>query len=168
MQEAPHEWVSASTVKDMDWHAVIVIALMGLVAVFGGGFAVKGVFRFVDRSEHAGPVPLPSSSEPPGAEPKLPDAPEKDASRSIEAAGAVLRGGTWIGLLERIAVFAALLGGWKDAIAIVLAVKALGRYPELRNENTSSVAERFIIGTFVSVLWACAWAGIAFWLKKGL
>ena len=78
-----------------------------------------------------------------------------------EQAGAVLRGGAWIGALERLAVYVALVAGWAPGLAIVLAVKGLGRYPELRNQEDTAVAERFIIGTFTSVLWAVACAGVA-------
>lgn len=46
-------------------------------------------------------------------------------------------------------------------IAMVLAVKGLGRYPELKNENNARVGELFIIGTFMSMLWALMWAGLA-------
>ncbi len=69
----------------------------------------------------------------------------------------VLRGGAWIGALERAAVTATLLAGWPEGLVVVLAVKGLGRYTELRYPGA---AERFIIGTFASVLWACACAGI--------
>ncbi len=75
----------------------------------------------------------------------------------IVRAGEVLRGGTWIGALERIAITATLLAGWPEGLAVVLAVKGLGRYPELRQPGA---AERFIIGTFTSVLWAAACAGV--------
>ena len=54
-----------------------------------------------------------------------------------------------------------LVAGWAPGLAIVLAVKGLGRYPELRNQEDTGVAERFIIGTFTSVLWAVACAGVA-------
>jgi hypothetical protein len=53
-------------------------------------------------------------------------------------------------------VYAALVAGWAPGLAIVLAVKGLGRYPELRNQEDTGAAERFIIGTFTSVLWAVA------------
>jgi F0F1-type ATP synthase membrane subunit c/vacuolar-type H+-ATPase subunit K len=76
-------------------------------------------------------------------------------------AGEVLRGGAWIGALERLAVYAALVAGWGPGLAIVLAVKGLGRYPELRNQEDTGAAERFIIGTFTSVLWAVACAALA-------
>ncbi|MBA3338409.1 MAG: hypothetical protein H0T54_01430 [Geodermatophilaceae bacterium] len=71
----------------------------------------------------------------------------------------LLRGGTWIGVLERIAVTAALIAGWPEGLAVVLAVKGLARYPELRSPGAGA-SERFIIGTFTSVLWASACAVI--------
>lgn len=70
----------------------------------------------------------------------------------------VLRGGAWIGVLERLAVAATLIMGWPEGLAIILAVKALGRYSEL---GKSGAAERFILGTFASQLWACACVGVA-------
>lgn len=69
----------------------------------------------------------------------------------------LLRGGATIGVLERIAICGTLLAGLPEGVALVLAVKGLGRYPELRSPGTS---ERFIVGTFTSVLWAAACAGI--------
>lgn len=70
----------------------------------------------------------------------------------------VLRGGTWIGLLERAAVGAALLAGSAEGLVVVAAVKGLGRYAELR---APAAAERFIIGTLASALWAAACVGVA-------
>ncbi len=83
---------------------------------------------------------------------------------ALDQAGEVLRGGAWIGGFERVAVFAALAAGWPEGLAVVLALKGLGRYSELRGHpggapGGNGVAERFIIGTFASVLWACACAG---------
>lgn len=72
-----------------------------------------------------------------------------------------LPGGRWIGILERLATYVCLVAGYPGGIAVVLAVKGLGRYPELRNDNSARVGELFIIGTFASILWAVAWAGIA-------
>ena len=69
-----------------------------------------------------------------------------------------LRGGRVIGYLERLAVVTTLMAGWPEGLAIILAVKSLARYPELRHPGA---AEQFIIGTFVSVLWAVACAGVA-------
>ena len=77
----------------------------------------------------------------------------------------ILRGGAWIGVLERAAVFAAIVAGWPEGIAIVLAVKSLARYPELQAGAASAAAERFIIGTFVSTLFAAGCAGLAVWVR---
>lgn len=69
-----------------------------------------------------------------------------------------LRGGRTIGVLERVAVAASILAGWPEGLAVVMAVKGLARYPELREPHAS---EQFIIGTFTSVLWAVAVTGVA-------
>jgi hypothetical protein len=75
----------------------------------------------------------------------------------------VLRGGAWIGVLERIAVAATLLGGFGEGLAVVLAVKGLGRYAELK---APAAAERFIIGTLASALWAAACVGVSQLLRS--
>jgi hypothetical protein len=72
----------------------------------------------------------------------------------------VLTGGAWIGALERIAITITLLARWPEGLALILAIKGLGRYPELRNADQPGIAERFIIGTFGSALWAAACAGV--------
>lgn len=151
----------------MTWHAALIVTLFALVAVVGGGLAATLVFRLVDATAHSRPAVARGAHarDGDGAADSASDDPDDDGSDDVEAAGEILRGGTWIGGLERIAVYAALVGGWKEAIAMVLAVKALGRYPELRNGETSAVAERFIIGTFVSVLWASGCALLALWLR---
>ncbi|MFL4475829.1 hypothetical protein ACIPVK_17680 [Paeniglutamicibacter sp. MACA_103] len=68
-----------------------------------------------------------------------------------------LRGGMWIGLLERAAIASTLWASWPEGLAVVLAVKGLGRFSELKQH---AAAEQFILGTFVSVLWACAAVGV--------
>lgn len=65
----------------------------------------------------------------------------------------ILRGGMTIGYLERLAIIGAALIGQFAAVAIVVAVKGLGRFSELEN---SAARERFIIGTLVSIVWAAA------------
>ncbi|HET7415673.1 MAG TPA: hypothetical protein VFI97_08270 [Arthrobacter sp.] len=74
----------------------------------------------------------------------------------------VLRGGAWIGFLERVAISGTLLAGWPEGMAVVLAVKGLGRYSELG--SSAGAAERFILGTFASVLWAAAATGVG-WMS---
>jgi hypothetical protein len=128
-------------------HAAFVV--VGLVAAaIGGSHLTTVVFEAVDEEEASGREDGERLREGISDE------------RSLRTAGQVLRGGAWIGILERVAVFAALVARWPEGIAIVLAVKGLGRYPELRSGRSPGLAERFIIGTLVSVLWAalCAYA----------
>lgn len=69
----------------------------------------------------------------------------------------VLRGGTWIGVLERVGITGAMLLGYPEAVAVIIAIKGLGRYPELRDtdpEQRPQTTERFIIGTLASYVWA--------------
>jgi hypothetical protein len=74
----------------------------------------------------------------------------------------ILRGGAWIGVLERAAVAATLLAGSAEGLVVVLAVKGLGRYAELR---APAAAERFIVGTLASALWAAGCVGVAVLLR---
>ncbi|MBJ7453045.1 MAG: hypothetical protein JHC71_13330 [Blastococcus sp.] len=74
----------------------------------------------------------------------------------------ILRGGAWIGVLERAALTATLLAGWPEGLAVILAVKGLGRFAELRSP---AAAERFIVGTLASALWAAACAGLVLLLR---
>ncbi|MEG9247596.1 hypothetical protein V6S67_05805 [Arthrobacter sp. Soc17.1.1.1] len=91
----------------------------------------------------------------------LPEPPAQPPQAPVDALPpGVLRGGLVIGVLERLAVTVAILGGQPVAIAYVVAVKALGRYAELK--ETPAASERFIIGTLTSLLWA---AGVATLVK---
>ena len=94
-----------------------------------------------------GPVTVPPA--PP--EPSAPDL--AGGPLGVEARDA-LRGGTWIGILERLAIAATLVAGHPGGIAYVIAIKGLGRYPELRENPGAS--ERFVIGTLASMLWAAS------------
>lgn len=116
----------------------LIVALCGVIAVVGGSYLVERIFARIDKS------------------------PEPERA-NVVAAGEQLRGGAWIGALERLAVYACLIAGFPMGIAMVLALKGLARYPELRAES-AGLAERFIIGTFVSILFASALAGLALWL----
>lgn len=109
-----------------------------LAAVAAGGPVVTATLRLADRSARPTGNPGP-------ADPRL------------------LSGGAWIGGLERLAVATTLVAGWPEGVALVVAVKGLGRYPELR---APAAAERFIIGTFASVLWASGCAGVAIALRR--
>lgn len=90
----------------------------------------------------------------------LPTPRRDDAPTEMEP---LMRGGTTIGYLERLAVTIGILAGFPEAIAVVVAVKGIGRFSELA---ASEARERFIIGTLASLLWACvagALARLAIW-----
>lgn len=109
--------------------------LAAVAAVVGGGPVASATLRLADPGQRNRPGP---------ADPD------------------VLHGGAWVGTLERIGVAGALLAGWPEGIALAMAIKGLGRYAELR---TPAASERFIIGTFASVLWACGAAGVGLALR---
>lgn len=102
---------------------------------------------------------LPGHAAPAPADDDAPAGPAADDTSAARAGttqpdGAVLRGGTWIGILERLAVTGTLALGYPEGIAFVIAVKGLGRYPELREHP--GLSERFVIGTLASLGWAAA------------
>lgn len=74
---------------------------------------------------------------------------DSDPSTQEKSDPSPLRGGLWIGLLERAAIVGTLWAGWPEGTAVVLAVKGLGRFAELKNHQA---AEQFILGTFASGL----------------
>ena len=65
----------------------------------------------------------------------------------------ILRGGTVIGYLERLGAVVAIVAGFPEALAVIVAIKGIGRFSELAS---AEARERFIIGTLASLLWACA------------
>lgn len=113
--------------------AVLVIAL----AVIGGGPAATAVLKLATRDsvtdgEHGGILIETEPRE-------------------------VLRGGLTIGLLERLAVVGSIVAGFPGALAVIVAVKGVGRFSEL---DSAEARERFIIGSFASLIWACASAAL--------
>lgn len=123
--------------------AVWLVALV--LSVLVGAPVTQGVLRAAARPGRPGrrrvadpasvPVPPPPSTGTIGTE-------------AVRA----LRGGTWIGFLERFAITGCLLAGYPSGIAFVVAIKGLGRYPELREHPVAS--ERFVVGTLASMSWA--------------
>jgi len=127
----------------------VLVTLAGLVAVAGGGPITTRIFAFVDSSKRAAA------------------APDGESLDRAGGAGEVLRGGAWIGALERLAVFAGLAAGFPEGVAVVLALKGVGRFPDLRHDQGhAGTTERFIIGTFTSVLWAAACAGMVALVRR--
>lgn len=160
------------------------ITLALLTAGFAGWPVTAWVFRLArtidDRSiddrtiddwggesgSTAGPARIPGGdrAEDPAADstadseihPAPDAAPAAAAPAETVSSVRILRGGAIIGILERFAVCLAILAGQPVAIAYVVAIKGLGRFAELK--ATPVAAERFIIGTLTSMLWA---AGVA-------
>ena len=125
----------------------LIWAVVMAVAAGGGYFVVRGVLWLAQRTMRT------TTQKADGSEPTTEGI---DGQKAREA----LRGGMWIGLLERGLIAGFILAGFPPGIAIVVAIKGLGRYPELTKDNPVA-AERFIIGTLTSLLVAAAagWAG---------
>jgi len=145
------------------WLAALVVAGTLTVSAVGGWGVVAALLRVASRSSDSGPADDAVASPPRSASPagwvSPGPAPAPEPARPTEAdEPGPLRGGTWIGVLERLAVTGVLLAGYPAGVAFVIAIKGLGRYPELREHPGSS--ERFVIGTLGSLVWAAA-CGVA-------
>ena len=122
------------------WPALLGLALAALGIVGGNPLTMWVLDRAtrggVDGGDHGG-ILVPATTA--------------TGARSTTKTREVLRGGTWIGYLERLAVVGAIALGHVEIIAAVIAIKGLGRYSEL---DAPEARERFIIGTLVSMTWA--------------
>lgn len=122
------------------WAALVALALAALGIIGGNPLTVWVLDRAakgdVDGGTHGG-ILVP-------AEPAT-------GAKSTTKTREVLRGGTWIGYLERLAIVGAIAVGHFEIIAAVIAIKGLGRFSEL---DAPEARERFIIGTLVSMTWA--------------
>ena len=154
------------------------ITLTLLTAGFVGWPVTALVFRLartIDDRQDAGAGAADPANDPAADATADPIAATGTASGAVAAAGTpgaaagsaalpvssvrILRGGAIIGVLERLAVCLAILAGEPVAIAYVVAIKGLGRFAELK--ETPVAAERFIIGTLTSLLWAAGVAALA-------
>lgn len=158
----------------METWSIVLVGLTALILSAAGGWPLtSGVLRLAARSPDAGGVEsdLPAPAAPvPGAGGV---GEETDAAVIAvdgdgpvgPAARAALRGGTWIGILERLAITGTLIAGYPAGIAFVIAIKGLGRYPELREHPGTS--ERFVIGTLASMLWAAVVGAVLRMIVEG-
>lgn len=74
----------------------------------------------------------------------------------------LLSGGTWIGIIERLATTLAVVCGQPALIAVIVAVKGFGRFDQLKGNPAAS--EKFVIGTLTSLLWAALIGAAAGWV----
>lgn len=126
------------------WLAVLAGTGALALSALAGAPLTGALLRLAARSADAGGD---GAGSPVDVDPaRTGDGPVGDRARET------LRGGLWIGILERLAITGAMLAGYPAGIAFVIAVKGLGRYPELRENPGAS--ERFVIGTLTSMLWA--------------
>jgi hypothetical protein len=139
--------VSFFTVTPVGIGGLITQLLVVALAVAGGAPVVRGVLSLADRR--------PRRDE---TETETAESATADSGPRAEDAAEVLRGGATIGYLERAAVVAAVLLGRWEILAVLVAVKSVGRFRDL--DAGHHVTERFIIGTLTSLLWAGATAGL--------
>jgi hypothetical protein len=140
--------------------AALVVAGALLLSLLGGWGFTAGVLAAASRSGRAHPGRRHRSRDRAvRTRPGRPGRPRTMTTAAAPAPPAALRGGLAIGLLERAAVTLALAAGQPDAVALVVAVKGLGRFSELRENPGAS--ERFVVGSLASLLWAAVVGTVA-------
>lgn len=141
--------VNVTSVTPVGLGGLITQLLIVALAIVGGAPVVRGVLRLADRRPRAEE----RTTDATGAQ-RTDTAPAATADDAAE----VLRGGATIGYLERAAVVAAVLLARWEILAVLVAVKSVGRFRDL--DAGHHVTERFIIGTLASLLWAGATAAL--------
>src|SRR5690625_5007080 len=123
-------------------HLTTIVVALILSAVLGSPL-VKLAFRWAKNPDGVELQNGAGGQSGTAGEPDKPDPPPE-----------LLRGGLMIGVLERLAVTGLLLGGYPFGIGVVVAVKGLGRFHELKGPYGALASEKFVIGTLTSYLWA--------------
>ncbi|WPF84020.1 hypothetical protein SANBI_001737 [Sanguibacter sp. 4.1] len=167
--------------------ALAIAAGLIVLSIVGGYYVTRGVLHLAARTgaaesasgagggaasdpaspatSTAGPptgTSAPGAADPTGSGQQAGAAPgPADPGPTGPTAVAALRGGTWIGILERLAVTGLILVGYPGGIAILVAIKGLGRYPELKDNPGAS--ERFVVGTLASIVWAAGLGVLGLW-----
>lgn len=151
-------WETLDDIEGWRWAATIAIWLVTLLlSVVVGSWVVPWVLRRASGGD------LPWARYQPPVYPQALEPEEEDSSGEPDESSSgtmnpeaveILRGGAWLGVLERLAITGALLAGYPYGIAVVVAIKGLGRYAELRDQPIAS--ERFVVGTLASLIWSVA------------
>ena len=122
----------------------LIAALAALIAAVGGWPLVAAVLRIAAKRDGAG-APSPWADRP-------------------DTQQVLLRGGLWIGVLERAVMAAGIVLGHPGIVPVVIEIKGLGRIPELR--DSAAAGEKFIIGTLASLGWTGLIAALALlWVR---
>ena len=157
---------------------LLIAAGAALLAAVAGLPVTSGVLRLAAREDGAGENDLGELEGEDSTDGSVESSPSEPAEDSEEtsalepsepaptstASTGVMRGGLMIGVLERALAAAAVALGRGEVLAVIIAVKGLGRIPELKNSRAAG--ERFIIGTFASLGVGCAVGAVAFWLTQ--
>lgn len=114
---------------------LLVTALTMAISAVGGNAIVRIALRFAEPGAGAGTYD------------RILVRPGHDDGESVE----VLRGGTAIGVLERLMTTGCIALGAVHALAVLAAIKGVGRFGEL---SAPDARERFIIGSLASLAWA--------------
>lgn len=142
-------FIAAAPVPDVPAAFPMLLGLLGIaLAVIGGSPVAVLALQYANGNSAA-----------PGAHGGIlvrdRDTGSQSESLMAQPVHEVLRGGLVIGVLERLATIGSILAGFPEALAVVVAVKGVGRFTEL---SAPESRERFIIGSFASLIWACACA----------
>lgn len=129
---------------DAAWLRVVLVAAIVLVGTAHGSSVVAVAFRIADP-------PRPRTID-------LPGGPPSRRGDDLQPPPGTMRGGAMIGVLERAATIVALASGQPGAIAVVVAVKAIGRFGEL---DGPVMRERFLVGSLASISTSAAWGLVA-------
>ena len=118
------------------WLTVLIAAACAAAAAAHGWCVVKVVFEIADP----------------------PKSPLESGRTPLAPPAGTMRGGWIIGVLERVSAAAAIGAGQFGVLAVIVAVKAVGRFGEL---DAPESRERFIIGTFAPLATAALWGSAA-------
>lgn len=101
---------------------LILAAYIGII--FGGGFLVQKISQFFLQTIEAS---------------------LKDFKPGLPKAG------LYIGWVERFLVLTFIVAGFEEGVGFLLGVKALARFPEIKEDQKGHFAEYFLVGTLTSV-----------------
>lgn len=156
-----------------DWNsaqwllAAVIVVVSLVISVWAGGrittFVLGRASQSPDAAESLTDTDDDSDSPHPGAAVEQVRASTDDADVEAETP---LRGGRWIGRIERAAATLAFLAAYPAAIAIIVAIKGLGRYPEIR--KSPSASEKFVIGTLTSLTLSSLIGALGHWALLAL
>lgn len=124
---------TAQSVRNIE-SKLLVVPVVYLAVIFAGGYLIRALTRGMAENV-----------------------------RSLESGEQLQNAGLYIGWLERFLILTALLLQSASAVGLVLAIKAIARYPEFKSAR---FAEYVVIGTLLSVSVAFVGALFLAWLLR--